>query len=218
MTLWTLWKPLKPYFVAMLCAATGLLAANAHAQGTPAAPASAPNGFADAAASAALAKTAPQAAQPASAANALTPGGTPPVVQWTLQVMRDGQQIDAFDGTTTVGQARTDTHHKVVTHDVGCKNQPAGSIDLQRTITVSPLQANASTALLQIDAQETLENPAAPKTTDGCKLPPQPRQIGASHPGLSVPAGQWVNWTIVDKDPTIVYRVRASLAPPSAQP
>ncbi|POR56397.1 hypothetical protein B0G62_101796 [Paraburkholderia eburnea] len=218
----TLWNPLKPCLAtslaAALCAA-GLLAANAHAQGTPATPASAPSGFADAAASAALAKAASQAAaQPASAGVALTPDGTPPVVQWTLQVMRDGQQIDSFDGATTVGQARTDTHHKVVTHNVGCKDQPAGSIDLQRTITVSPLQANASAALLQIDAQETLENPAAPKTTDGCKLPPQPRQIGASHPGLNVPAGQWVNWTIVDKDPTIVYRVRASLAPPSAQP
>nr|WP_084161928.1 hypothetical protein [Paraburkholderia bannensis] len=215
----TLWNPLKLYLAAALCAAAGLLGANAQAQSAPAAPASAPNGFADAAASAALAKTASQAAaQPAPASAPVTPGGTPPTVQWTLQVMRDGQQIDTFEGTTTVGQARTDTHHKVVTHNVGCKDQPAGSIDLQRTITVSPLQANASAALLQIEAQETLENPAAPKTTDGCKLPPQPRQIGASHPGLSVPAGQWVNWTIVDKDPTIVYRVRASLAPPSAQP
>ncbi|WP_322043965.1 hypothetical protein [Paraburkholderia sp. J67] len=147
-----------------------------------------------------------------------TPGGTPPTVQWTLQVMRDGQQIDSFEGTTTVGQARTDTHHKVTAHNVGCKDQPAGSIDLQRTITVSPLQANASNAILQIEAQETLENPVAPTTTDGCKLPPQPRQVGASHPGLNVPAGQWVNWTIVDKDPTIVYRVHAGLAPPSAQP
>jgi hypothetical protein len=212
-------NPLKPYLAAALCAGAALMAANAHAQSAPASPASAPNGFADAAASAALAKTASQtAAQPASASVAVTPGGTPAAVHWTLQVMRDGQQIDAFDGTTTVGQARTDTHHKVVSHNVGCKDQPAGSIDLQRTITVSPLQANASAALLQIEAQETLENPSAPKTTDGCKLPPQPRQIGASHPGLSVPAGQWVNWTIVDKDPTIVYRVRASLAPPSSQP
>ncbi len=215
----TLLNPLKPFLAAALCAAAALLVANAQAQSAPASPASAPNGFTDAAASAALAKTASQtAAQPASASVAVTPGGTPAAVQWTLQVMRDGQQIDSFDGTTTLGQARTDTHHKVITHNVGCKDQPAGSIDLQRTITVSPLQANAGAALLQIEAQETLESPSAPKTTDGCKLPPQPRQIGASHPGLSVPAGQWVNWTIVDKDPTIVYRVRASLAPPSAQP
>ncbi len=61
------------------------------------------------------------------------------VVQWQLQVMRDGQQIDAFDGTTTVGQARTDTHHQVVQHNVGCKDAPGGSIDLSRTLTVSPL-------------------------------------------------------------------------------
>jgi hypothetical protein len=223
----TLWKSLKPYLIAALCAAASLLATNAQAQTTPAAPAAAtsapvsqPNGFTDAAASAALAKAASQnqTARAASAPIAVMPDGTPPSVKWTLQVMRDGQQIDAFDGTTTVGQARTDTHHKVVSHNVGCKDQPAGSIDLQRTITVSPLQASASATLLQIEAQETLENPVAPKTTDGCKLPPQPRQVGASHPGLNVPAGQWVNWTIVDKDPTIVYRVRASLAPPSAQP
>ena len=68
----------------------------------------------------------------------------PQVVQWQLQVLRDGQQIDAFDGTTTVGQARTDTHHKMVQHNVGCKDQPAGSIDLARTLTVSPLQADAT--------------------------------------------------------------------------
>lgn len=221
----TLWTPLKPYLIAAaLCAGAALPATGAQAQTTPATPASAPvgkpNGFTDAAASAALAKAASQtqAARPASAPVAVAPDGTPPSVHWTLQVMRDGQQIDTFDGTTTVGQARTDTHHKVVSHNVGCKDQPAGSIDLQRTITVSPLQASASDTLMQIEAQETLENPAAPKTTDGCKLPPQPRQVGASHPGLNLPAGQWVNWTIVDKDPTIVYRVRASLAPPSVQP
>jgi len=43
-------------------------------------------------------------------------------------------------------------------------------------------------------------------------LPPQPRQVAANHPGLQVPAGQWATWQIVDKNPTLVYRVRASLA------
>ncbi|WP_232071342.1 hypothetical protein [Paraburkholderia pallida] len=141
-----------------------------------------------------------------------------PVVNWTLQILRDGQLIDTFDGTTTVGQARTDTHHKVVSHDVGCKDQPAGSIDLQRTITVSPLRANPSESILAIEAQETLEGDIAPQTPEGCKLPPTPRQVHASHPGLVVPAGQWVNWPIIDKNPTLLYRVRASLAPPSQQP
>jgi hypothetical protein len=138
-------------------------------------------------------------------------------VQWTLQVMRDGQQIDSFDGTTTVGQARTDTHHKVVSHNVGCKDQPAGSIDLSRTITVSPLRADSNAIILAIDAQETLENDSAPNTPEGCKLPPQPRQVNASHPGLVVSPGQWVNWQIVDQNPSLAYRVRASLAPQAAQ-
>jgi len=134
------------------------------------------------------------------------------VVQWQLQVMRDGQQIDTFDGTTTVGQARTDTHHKMVQHNVGCKDQPGGSIDLARTLTVSPLQADANGVTLSIEAQETFEENAARQTDTGCKLPPQPRQVSASHPGLKVTPGQWASWTIVDKDPNLVYRVRASLA------
>ncbi|WP_025598004.1 hypothetical protein [Burkholderia sp. WSM2230] len=133
------------------------------------------------------------------------------VVQWELQVLRDGQQIDTFEGTTTVGQARTDTHHKVVQHNVGCKDQPAGSIDLARTLTVSPLRAEGNEVTLSIEAQETLEDTAARQTDTGCKLPPQPRQVGASHPGLKVTAGQWTSWTIIDKDPALVYRVRASL-------
>ncbi|CAB3660572.1 hypothetical protein [Paraburkholderia rhynchosiae] len=135
----------------------------------------------------------------------------PQVVQWELQVLRDGQQIDAFDGTTTVGQARTDTHHKVVQHNVGCKDQPAGSIDLARTLTVSPLQADGNEITLSIDAQETFEDDAARQTDTGCKLPPQPRKVSASHPGLKMASGQWTSWTIVDKNPVLVYRVRASL-------
>lgn len=134
------------------------------------------------------------------------------VVQWELQVVRDGQQIDKFDGTTTVGQARTDTHHQVVQHDVGCKDVPAGSIDLSRTITVSPLQADANQVTLAIEAQETLEDDTAKQTDTGCKLPPQPRQVAASHPGLSVASGQWATWQIVDKNPNLVYRVHASIA------
>jgi hypothetical protein len=140
-----------------------------------------------------------------------------PVVVWTLQVIRDGQLIDSYDGTTTVGQAHTDTHHNVVSHRVGCQDQVAGSIDLQRTITVSPLRANATQSILAIDAQETLEDNVEQKSRSGCKLPPQPRQVHANHPGLIVPAGQWVSWPIIDKDPTLAYRVRASLAPPSQQ-
>ncbi|SOE65109.1 hypothetical protein SAMN05446635_2623 [Burkholderia sp. OK233] len=139
-------------------------------------------------------------------------GAAQQTVQWQLQVMRDGQQIDSFDGTTTVGQARTDTHHKMVQHNVGCKDQPGGSIDLARTLTISPLQADASAVTLSIEAQETFEEDDPQQTDTGCKLPPQPRQVSASHPGLKLPPGQWVSWTIVDKNPNLVYRVRASLA------
>ncbi|HEY2019617.1 hypothetical protein [Paraburkholderia sp.] len=133
------------------------------------------------------------------------------VVQWQLQVIQDGQQIDTFAGTTTVGQARTDTHHRVVQHDVGCKDQPAGSIDLSRTLTVSPLRVDPEGVMLSIDTQETLEDDSAPRTGIGCKLPPQPRQVSASHPGLVVPPDQWASWTIVEHNPNLVYRVHASV-------
>lgn len=134
-------------------------------------------------------------------------------VHWELQVVRDGKTIDTFEATTAVGQAHTDTHHDTVVHDVGCKDRPAGSIDLSRTLTVSPTEANAREVTLAIDAQETLEDDAAAQTTEGCALPPQPREVSASHQGLPVPNGEWASWTIVDKNPTLVYRVRASIAP-----
>jgi len=141
------------------------------------------------------------------------PRSAPPVVKWELQVMRDGQQIDSFDGTTTVGQARTDTHHHVTQNSVGCKDVPAGSIDLARTLTISPTQADASGVTFSIDAQETLQETSTRTTDTGCKLPPQPRQVSANHPGLKVPpGGDWTSWTIVDKDPNLVYRLRASVA------
>jgi hypothetical protein len=136
-----------------------------------------------------------------------------PPVHWELQVVRDGQQIDSFDATTTVGQAHTETHHHQIVHDVGCKDRPAGNIDLARTLTVSPTQASPDSVTLAIEAQETLEDDSAPQTIEGCKLPPQPREITASHPGLTIPNGQWATWTIVDKNPTLVYRVRASVPP-----
>jgi hypothetical protein len=140
------------------------------------------------------------------------PRSAPPVVKWELQVMRDGQQIDSFDGTTTVGQARTDTHHHVVQNNVGCKDVPAGNIDLARTLTISPTQADNTGVTFAIDAQETLQEPGTRTTDTGCKLPPQPRQVNASHPGLKVPPGDWTSWTIVDKEPNLVYRLRASVA------
>lgn len=139
-------------------------------------------------------------------------GSAPQPVNWELQVVRDGQQIDAFSGTTNVGQAHTDTHHHVVQNDVGCANKPAGSIDLQRTLNISPTHASADDITLQIDAQETLQDNSAPITVEGCKLPPQPRQVSASHPGLMLKPGEWATWQIVDKDPSLAYKIRATLA------
>jgi hypothetical protein len=135
-----------------------------------------------------------------------------PSVQWELQVMRNDKPIDTFEATTVVGQAHTETRHHEVVHNVGCKNQPAGNIDLSRTLTVSPVQASATSVTLAIEAQETLEEDGTPRTAQGCILPPQPREVSASHPGLAIPAGQWVTWTLVDKNPALVYRVRASMA------
>ncbi|NIF53180.1 MULTISPECIES: hypothetical protein [Burkholderiaceae] len=133
------------------------------------------------------------------------------VVQWQLQVMQDDQQVDSFEGTTTVGQAHTDTHHRVVQHHVGCKDQPAGSIDLSRTLTVSPLRVDPEGVTMSIETQETLEDAAPQRTDIGCKLPPQPRLVSGSHPGLVVPPDQWASWTIVASNPKLVYRLHASV-------
>lgn len=141
----------------------------------------------------------------------------PPPVQWTLEVIRDGQQIDSFEGTTTVGQAHTDTHHHVIAHGVGCLDHPAGQLDLARTVTVAPTEADANGITLAIDAQETFEEDQQQQTPGGCRLPPQPRQISASHPGLRIPNGEWMRWQIVEKDPSLAYRVTARIAGPYPQ-
>jgi hypothetical protein len=137
-------------------------------------------------------------------------------VKWELQVVRDGQQVDSFSATTNVGQARTDTHHDVVKNNVGCADKPAGDIDLQRTLTVSPVHVSADDITLSIDAQETLQDDASRASAQGCKLPPQPRVVNASHPGLVLKPGEWSTWQIVDKDPSLAYRVRASLTTAAA--
>ena len=115
--------------------------------------------------------------------------------QWELQVLRDGQQIDAFAGTTNVGQARTDTHHHVVKNNVGCADKPAGDIDLQRTLTVSPVHASADDVTLPIEAQETFEENTPRANRPGCKLPPQPRQRERDASGSAVvKPGEWTSW------------------------
>ncbi len=137
-------------------------------------------------------------------------------VNWELQVIRDGQQIDSFSATTNVGQAKTDTHHQVVQNRVGCADQSAGNIDLQRTISVSLIHASADDITLAIDAQETLQDDATRTLPSGCEVPPTPRQVSASHPGLVLKPGEWAQWQIVDSNPSLAYRVHASLATPAA--
>ena len=140
----------------------------------------------------------------------------PQPVTWELQVVRDGQQIDSFSGTTNVGQARTDTHHNKVKNRVGCADQPAGDIDLQRTLTISPTHASADDITLAIDAQETLQDDSTRVSPSGCKLPPVPRQVSASHPGMVLKPGEWQQWQIIESNPSLAYRVRASLGSATA--
>ncbi|WP_250532551.1 hypothetical protein [Caballeronia sp. AZ10_KS36] len=137
---------------------------------------------------------------------------TPQPVDWELQVVRDGQQIDSFSATTNVGQAKTDTHHNIVQNRVGCADKPAGDIDLLRTLTVSPTHASTDDITLAIEAQETLESDASQTSASGCKVPPTPRQVAASHPGLVLKPGEWAQWQIIDSNPSLLYRVRGSLA------
>jgi hypothetical protein len=148
---------------------------------------------------------------PAPAVQAPAPA-EPTLVQWRLEVLRDGRDVDTFEGTTAVGQAVTATHHHEVVHAVGCKNQPDARIDLARTLTVSPIAAEPAGITFAIDAQETIEDETAQRTPEGCTLPPQPRRVAANHPGLVVVPGQPASWTIVEAHPTLVYRVSASAA------
>lgn len=136
----------------------------------------------------------------------------PPVVAWQIDVVRDGSTIDTFEGTTAIGQAAAATHHHETVHRVGCKQAPAAQIDLARSLTVSPVRVDATGVTLAIEAQDTIEDDTEQRTPDGCLLPPEPRRITASHPGLVVPNGQWTSWTILESHPALVYRVRASVA------
>ena len=151
------------------------------------------------------------AADAASSTGTAALDATPTEVAWRLDVVRDGQTIDTFQATTMVGQTFSGTHHHPVTHRVGCKENPAGGIDLARTVSVTPVAADVGGITLAIDADETIEDDTAPTTPEGCALPPQPRRVNASHPGLLVPIGQAADWTLIDKNPSLVYRVHASV-------
>ncbi|KWE58019.1 hypothetical protein WL76_10020 [Burkholderia ubonensis] len=143
------------------------------------------------------------------AAHAQSPA--PAVVAWEIQVVRDGQTIDTFQQKTTVGQTRTDTHRYPSAVPVGCGDQArVVPTERSRSVTVAPLAVDANAISLALDVQETLDDPAA-KPRDPC-LPSSPRQIVASHPGLSVGGDNWTDWTLVDQHPHLVYRLRAHVS------
>jgi hypothetical protein len=149
-------------------------------------------------------------ASAALAAHAQSPA--PAAVAWDIQVVRDGQTIDTFNATTTVGQTRTDTHRYPASVSVGCGDK-ARVIATERTraVTVAPLSADGGAVTLALDVQETLDDDRA-KPADPC-MPASPRQIVASHPGLKVGDANWTDWTLIAERPRLVYRVRAHVAP-----
>ncbi|MDN7676631.1 hypothetical protein QZM22_30180 [Burkholderia oklahomensis] len=142
--------------------------------------------------------------------------GPQPVIDWEIEVVRDGQTIDTFEQKTTVGQARSDTHSFPVAPASGCgaaatnaSAAAAPASELSRTITVAPLYVEGDAVALAIDAQETLaDDGAAPSGGAPCTSSPA-RRIVASHPGLNARAAQWTDWTLADRGPQLVYRVRA---------
>ncbi|MBN3791354.1 hypothetical protein [Burkholderia sp. Ac-20353] len=143
------------------------------------------------------------------AAHAQSPA--PAVVAWEIQVVRDGQTIDTFQQNTTVGQTRTDTHRYPSDVSVGCgDNARVVPTERSRSVSVAPLTVDANAISLALDVQETLDDPNA-KPAAPC-APASPRQIVASHPGLSVGSDAWTDWTLIEQHPHLVYRVRAHVA------
>ncbi|WP_459619482.1 hypothetical protein [Burkholderia sp. 3C] len=161
---------------------------------------------ATAAAVAGLLAAAPLAAQAQAAPGSPAVSSAPQSIAWEIRVQHDGQTVDTFQRTTTVGQSRTDTHTYPVTLPANCTGQDAAIVakvrpERTRTVTVAPLYVDGGTVTLQLDAQETLDD------GDGCTL--APRQISANHPGLAVHADTWTDWAPADKNAHLLYQVRA---------
>lgn len=91
----------------------------------------------------------------------------------------------------------------------GASAADAPGSGLSRTITVAPLYVEDGAVALAIDAQETLaDERATPPAGAPCTFA-LPRRIVASHPGLNARAAQWTDWTLAERNPQLVYRVRA---------
>lgn len=137
----------------------------------------------------------------------------PPRISWQLSVLWDGKEVDHFDAVTPVGQSKTLTHTRSVSHTVGCDGGHTTPTDLTRTITVAPLGVDAQGVIgFELSADETVESGEERTVrSDGCTLPPQTRTLNAHHPELDVQTGNSVTWTLLKHDPELVYRLQASV-------
>jgi len=141
-------------------------------------------------------------------------------VHWQLLVLLDGHQVDSFSGDTAVGQSQTVTHHHAASHPVGCEGAQTVPADLSRTISVSPLGVDSNNVIgFEISADDVIEDSTARAVQGtGCALPPQTRTISARHPELDVASGKTNEWVLLKKQPQLIYRLSASVAPPAASP
>jgi hypothetical protein len=140
-----------------------------------------------------------------------------PIVHWQLEVIDNGVTVDTFKADTPLEQTQTQTRAHDAVHAVGCAQVPQARVSLTRTIAITPSSADERGVSFVIDATETLEDPAAQQTKEGCTLPPQPRVVHATHPALIVGKTGWTDWTVVAHDPTLKYRLQASIdKPPTA--
>lgn len=147
-----------------------------------------------------------------------------PAIHWELQVIEQGQMVDDFSDTTTLGQARTETASHPSRHSIACPAPGAAAasgagtpldFNLSRTITISPVHVAPDEISLAIDTREAIEDPASVSEKIDCATLPEPRVVTASHPGLPVKTdGSWSTWQIIEHDPSLTYRVKAVLAHP----
>lgn len=138
-----------------------------------------------------------------------------PIVHWQLEVLENGVTVDTFKADTPLEQTQTLSREHEVVHAVGCAQVPQARASLSRTIAMTPSTADEHGVSFVIDATETLEDPASQHTNEGCTLPPQPRVVHATHPALVVGKTGWTDWTVVAHDPTLIYRVQASIEQPA---
>lgn len=139
-----------------------------------------------------------------------------PIVHWQLEVIENGVTVDTFKADTPLEQTQTQTREHDAVHAVGCAQVPQARVSLTRTIAITPSSADDRGVSFVIDATETLEDPAAQQTKEGCTLPPQPRVVHATHPALIVGKTGWTDWTVIAHDPTLKYRLQASIDKPAA--